>query len=140
MLKIVIHIWFITCGTEKLIEHKNYLQATLFWCLDYVSWWLKNMLFFSCGKFINDLCAKALCLILKFWASTLYSSLFLEITRILNHLLAVQRMLWMLVLWLLPWAFEEREKLMSFMNVCRCKDAYSIYTTGRRSFWCLSDY
>lgn len=28
--KIVIHIWFITCGTEKLIEHKNFLQSTLF--------------------------------------------------------------------------------------------------------------
>lgn len=28
--KIVILIWFITCGTEKLIEHKNFMQSTLF--------------------------------------------------------------------------------------------------------------
>ena len=98
VFKIAILIWFITWGTEKLIEHKNFLQSTLFWWLDHVSWWHKNMLFFSSWKFINDLCAKALSLILKFWKSSLYSRLFLEITRILNHLLAVRHMLWMLVL------------------------------------------
>lgn len=118
--KTAIPIWFITWGTEKLIEHKNFLQSTIFWCLDYVSWWLKSMLFFSCRKFINDLCAKALYLTLMFWTCSIYSSLFLEITRILNHLLAVQHMLWMLGLWHLSWAFEEREKLMNFMNVFRC--------------------
>ena len=95
--KIVILIWSSTCGTEKLIEHKNFLQATLFWCLDYVSWWHKSMLFVSSWKFVNDLSAKALYLISKYWTCTLYSCLFLEITRILNHLLAVQHMLWMLV-------------------------------------------
>jgi len=56
------------------------------------------MLFFSCGEFINDLCAKASYLILKFRTCPLYSSLFLEITRILNHLLAVRHMPWMSVL------------------------------------------
>jgi NADH:ubiquinone oxidoreductase subunit D len=27
--RIAIHIWSTTCGTEKLIEHKNFLQSTL---------------------------------------------------------------------------------------------------------------
>ena len=120
VFRTAIPIWSITRGTEKLIEHKNFLQSTLFWCLDYVSWWLKSMLFFSCRKLITDLSAKALCLILIFRTCSIYSSLFLEITRILNHLLAVQHMLWMLAHWHLFWAFEEREKLMNFMSVFRC--------------------
>lgn len=137
VFKIVIPIWFITWGTEKLIEHKNFLQSSLFWWLDYVSWWLKNMLFFSCRKFINDFCAKALYHISKYWKSTLYSCLFLEITRILNHLLAVQHMPWMWVLWHLFWAFEEREKLMNFMNVFRCSNAYCVYPSRGCGLWCL---
>ena len=132
----MIHIWFITCGTEKLIEHKNFMQSTIFWCLDYVSWWLKNMLFFSCRKSINDLCAKALYLILKYRKSTIYKSLFLEITRILKHLLAVQPMLWMLVLLHHFWAFEEREKLMNFMNVYRGSYAYCLYPSWGCCLWC----
>jgi hypothetical protein len=28
--RIAIHIWSITCGTEKLIEHKNSYNSTLF--------------------------------------------------------------------------------------------------------------
>ena len=30
VIRIVILIWFITRGTEKLIEYKNILQSTLF--------------------------------------------------------------------------------------------------------------
>lgn len=30
VFKIVILIWFIACGTEKLLEFKNFLQSTLF--------------------------------------------------------------------------------------------------------------
>ena len=112
--KIVIRIWTSSCGTEKLIEHKNYLQASILWCLDYVSWWPKNILFINSWKLINDFCAVLSYLLLRSSTRSLYTYLFLEITRILNHLLAIQRMLWMLVLWRHFWAFEEREKLMEF--------------------------
>lgn len=128
--RIVIHIWSITCGTEKLIEHKNFLQSTLFWWLDYVSWWHKSMLFIGSGESFNELNAKVLCLCWKYWKSSEYSWLFLEITRILNHLLAVQLMQWTSVLWHHFWAFEEREKLMNFMNVFRSSYAYAYIRPG----------
>lgn len=136
VFNIVIHIWVVAWGTEKLIEHKNFLQSTILWCLDYVSWWHKNMLFACCRKPVNDLYCKTLFRKWKFSTSTLYSWLFLEITRILNHLLATQRMQWMLVLLHRLWAFEEREKLMNFMNVFRCTNACRIYPTWRCLIWC----
>ena len=137
IFKTVILIWSFTCGTEKLIEHKNFLQSTLFWWLDYVSWWHRSMLFFRCRKSVNHLHAKTLYQRLPFWTRTLYTKLYLEITRILNHLLATQHTLWMWVHWHLFWAFEEREKLMSFMSAYRCSYAYSIYSSRRCCLWCL---
>ena len=124
---IAIPIWIITCGTEKLIEHKNFLQSAIFWCLDYVSWWHKNMLFSCSRKTLNDFYMKKLSRKWKFWKSSLYTWLFLEITRILNHLLATLLMQWTLGLLLHSWAFEEREKLMNFMNVFRSSYARSLY-------------
>ena len=87
--KIVIHIWFITCGTEKLIEHKNFMQSTLFWCLDYVSWWLKNMLCLAVESLLMMYMLKHYTNIRNSSRARSIRVLFLEITRILNHLLAV---------------------------------------------------
>lgn len=140
MLKTAILIWLITRGTEKLMEHKNYIQAPLLWCLDYVSWWPKSMLQPECRETINDPLKKSVSLSLLFSKSKLYPWLFLEITRILNHLLAVQHMLWISVHWHLLWAFEEREKLMNSMKESRCSNARSLYSTRRGITRYLKDY
>lgn len=102
------HIGLLHRGTEKLIEQKNYLQALPYLDrLDYVS--------MMCQEHV-------LCLLLEknFNIQIPYNSqvvrvLFLEITRILNHLMAVTTHA-MDVGALSPflWGFEEREKLMEF--------------------------
>jgi len=51
-----------------------------------------------------------------FTKSNEYTCLFLEITRILNHLLAILLTVLMLERYHLFWAFEEREKLILFMK------------------------
>ena len=76
------HIGLLHRGTEKLIEHKSYLQALPYLDrLDYVS--------MMCQEHV-------LCLLIEknFNVATTYNIqavrvLFLEITRILNHLMAV---------------------------------------------------
>ena len=102
------HIGLLHRGTEKLIEHKSYLQALPYLDrLDYVS--------MMCQEHV-------LCLLIEknFNVATTYNIqavrvLFLEITRILNHLMAVTTHA-MDVGALSPflWGFEEREKLMEF--------------------------
>lgn len=100
------HIGLLHRGTEKLIEHKNYLQALPYLDrLDYVS--------MMCQEHV-------LCLLLEKnfnfeipFNSQVVRVLFLEITRILNHLMAITTHA-MDVGALSPflWGFEEREKLM----------------------------
>lgn len=102
------HIGLLHRGTEKLIEHKNYIQALPYLDrLDYVS--------MMCQEHV-------LCLLLEknFNINIPFNSqavrvLFLEITRILNHLMAITTHA-MDVGALSPflWGFEEREKLMEF--------------------------
>jgi len=102
------HIGLLHRGTEKLIEYKNYLQALPYLDrLDYVSMLsqehsyclaIENLL--NCkiperAKFIR----------------VIYS----EITRILNHLLAIGcHAMDVGAMTPMLWAFEEREKLMEF--------------------------
>ncbi|KAG5644976.1 NADH:ubiquinone oxidoreductase 49kD subunit [Asterophora parasitica] len=102
------HIGLLHRGTEKLIEYKNYIQALPYFDrLDYVSM-MTNELSYSLAveKLLNiqvpDRAA---------WIRTLFG----EITRILNHLMAVLTHV-MDVGGLTPflWGFEEREKLMEF--------------------------
>jgi NADH dehydrogenase (ubiquinone) Fe-S protein 2 len=107
------HIGLLHRGTEKLIEFKTYLQALPYFDrLDYVSV-MANELAFSLlvEKMLN----------VKVPVRAQYIRvLFSEITRILNHLMALTTHA-MDVGALTPflWAFEEREKLMEFYErVC----------------------
>lgn len=102
------HIGLLHRGTEKLIEFKTYLQALPYFDrLDYVS------------VMSNEL---AYCLLIEKMLQVkvpvraqYIRVLFMEITRILNHLMAITTHA-MDVGALTPflWAFEEREKLMEF--------------------------
>ena len=102
------HIGLLHRGTEKLIEYKNYLQALPYFDrLDYVSMMSQEHTFcLAVEKLFNA----------KIPLRAQYIRvLFAEITRILNHLLAVGCHA-MDVGAMTPflWSFEEREKLMEF--------------------------
>ena len=102
------HIGLLHRGTEKLIEYKNYLQALPYFDrLDYVSMMSQEDAYcLAVEKLFN--CKIPL-------RAQYIRVLFAEITRILNHLLAVGCHA-MDVGAMTPflWAFEEREKLMEF--------------------------
>lgn len=102
------HIGLLHRGTEKLIEYKNYVQALPYFDrLDYVSMMAQEHSYcLAIEKLFN-------CKIPK--RAQYIRTLFAEITRILNHLLAVGCHA-MDVGAMTPflWAFEEREKLMEF--------------------------
>jgi len=102
------HIGLLHRGTEKLIEYKNYVQVLPYFDrLDYVSMMAQEHSYcLAIEKLFN-------CKIPK--RAQYIRVLFAEITRILNHLLAVGCHA-MDVGAMTPflWAFEEREKLMEF--------------------------
>lgn len=102
------HIGLLHRGTEKLIEYKNYLQALPYFDrLDYVSMMCQEHAYsLAVEKLLN--CEVPL-------RAQYIRVLFSEITRILNHLLALTCHA-MDVGALTPflWGFEEREKLMEF--------------------------
>uniref|UniRef100_A0A5P9NW35 NADH dehydrogenase [ubiquinone] iron-sulfur protein 2 n=1 Tax=Coleochaete scutata TaxID=3125 RepID=A0A5P9NW35_COLSC len=102
------HIGLLHRGTEKLIEYKTYLQALPYFDrLDYVSMMAQEHAYsLAVEKLIR--CEVPL-------RAQYIRVLFSEITRILNHLLALTTHA-MDVGALTPflWAFEEREKLMEF--------------------------
>lgn len=102
------HIGLLHRGTEKLIEYKNYLQALPYFDrLDYVSMMCQEHAYsLAVEKLLN--CEVPL-------RAQYIRVLFSEITRLLNHLLALTCHA-MDVGALTPflWAFEEREKLMEF--------------------------
>lgn len=102
------HIGLLHRGTEKLIEHKTYLQALPYFDrLDYVSMMAQEHTYSlaveKLGGFAVPPRAQAIRVV------------YAELTRILNHLLAVGCHA-MDVGAMTPflWAFEEREKLMEF--------------------------
>jgi NADH dehydrogenase (ubiquinone) Fe-S protein 2 len=102
------HIGLLHRGTEKLIEYKNYIQALPYFDrLDYVSMMAQEQLF----SMAIEKSVKAAIPVRAQYVRVL----FVEITRILNHLMAVTTHA-MDVGALTPflWAFEEREKLMEF--------------------------
>ena len=104
------HIGLLHRGTEKLIEHKNYLQALPYFDrLDYVSMMAQE----HCYSLAVEQLLGIIDLIPL--RARYIRVIFLELTRILNHLLAVTTHA-MDVGALTPflWAFEEREKLMEF--------------------------
>jgi len=102
------HIGLLHRGTEKLIEYKNYLQALPYFDrLDYVSMMAQEEAY---SLAVENLLKIEVPVRAKF-----IRVIFLEITRILNHLLAVTtHALDVGALTPFLWAFEEREKLMEF--------------------------
>lgn len=102
------HIGLLHRGTEKLIEYKNYLQALPYFDrLDYVSMMAQEHGYsIAVEKLLN--------IHIPLY-SKLVRILFCEITRILNHLLALTtHALDVGAMTPFLWAFEEREKLMEF--------------------------
>jgi NADH dehydrogenase (ubiquinone) Fe-S protein 2 len=102
------HIGLLHRGTEKLIEYKTYIQALPYFDrLDYVSMMAQEHAYALAVE--NLLKCKVP------FRAKIIRVLFAEITRILNHLLALTTHA-MDVGALTPflWAFEEREKLMEY--------------------------
>ncbi|KAJ1976235.1 ndufs2, NADH ubiquinone oxidoreductase 49 kd subunit [Dimargaris cristalligena] len=102
------HVGLLHRGTEKLIEYKTYLQALPYFDrLDYVSMMTNEQAYsLAVEKLLNiELPERA-----KY-----IRTLFGEITRILNHIMAITTHI-MDVGALTPflWQFEERERLMEF--------------------------
>ena len=102
------HIGLLHRGTEKLIEYKTYLQALPYFDrLDYVSMMSQEHAF---SLAVESLLKCDIPLRAKY-----LRILFSEITRILNHLLALTtHALDVGAMTPFLWAFEEREKLMEF--------------------------
>ena len=102
------HIGLLHRGTEKLIEHKNYIQALPYFDrLDYVSIMAQEHTF--------SIAVESLIQIKIPIRAQYIRVIFLEITRILNHLLAVScHALDIGAITPFFWAFEEREKLIEF--------------------------
>ena len=102
------HIGLLHRGTEKLIEYKTYIQALPYFDrLDYVS--------MMCQEHTYSLAVEKIGQIKVPLRAQYIRVIFAELTRVLNHLLAVGCHA-MDVGAMTPflWAFEEREKLMEF--------------------------
>ena len=102
------HIGLLHRGTEKLIEHKTYMQALPYFDrLDYVSMMAQEQTYsLAVEKLLS-------CAVPE--RAQYIRVLFAEITRILNHLLAVGcHAMDVGATTPMLWAFEEREKLMEF--------------------------
>ncbi len=111
--KINTHIGLLHRGTEKLIEYKTYLQALPYFDrFDYVS--------IMCYEHAYALAVENLLNLTLASNVKIVRVLFSEITRLLNHLLALTtHVLDVGAITPFFWAFEEREKLMSFYE-CLC--------------------
>jgi NADH dehydrogenase (ubiquinone) Fe-S protein 2 len=106
--KVDAHIGLLHRGTEKLIEYKNYIQALPYFDrLDYVSMMSQEHAY--------SLAVECLLTCKIGFRSSVIRVMFVEITRLLNHLLALTtHALDVGALTPFLWAFEEREKLMEF--------------------------
>jgi NADH dehydrogenase (ubiquinone) Fe-S protein 2 len=102
------HIGLLHRGTEKLLEYKNFLQGLPYFDrLDYVSMMVQEHCY---SLAIENLLMLKIPLRAKF-----IRVIFSEITRILNHLLAITtHALDVGALTPFLWGFEEREKLLEF--------------------------
>ena len=119
------HIGLLHRGTEKLIEHKTYLQALPYFDrLDYVSMMSQEHSYcLAVEKLAN-------CMVPE--RAQYIRVIFAELTRLLNHLLAVGCHA-MDVGAMTPflWSFEEREKLMEFYErVCGARMHAAYFRPG----------
>jgi NADH-quinone oxidoreductase subunit D len=115
------HIGLLHRGTEKLIEHKSYLQAVPYFDrLDYVSPMSQEQGFALAVEKLLGIVAPERAQ----WIRTMFA----EITRILNHLLNLTTFA-LDVGAITPslWGFEEREKLMEFYEVVSGSRLHSNY-------------
>ena len=115
------HIGLLHRGTEKLIEHKTYLQALPYFDrLDYVSP--------MCMEHTYVLAQEKLLGIEAPERGKWIRTLFAEITRVLNHLLNITTYA-LDVGAITPslWGFEEREKLMEFYEAASGARLHSNY-------------
>jgi len=104
------HIGLLHRGTEKLMEYKTYIQGLPYFDrLDYVSMMAQEHAYSLAIEYLLNI------LNLVPLRAKYIRVLFLEITRLLNHLLAITtHALDVGALTPFLWAFEEREKLMEF--------------------------
>src|SRR5437868_10117911 len=80
--KVDVHIGLLHRGTEKLIEYKNYIQALPYFDrLDYVSMMVQEQAYSLAVEFLLNIEIP--------FRAKIIRVLFSEITRILNHLLAL---------------------------------------------------
>jgi len=102
------HIGLLHRGTEKLVEYKNFLQALPYFDrLDYVS--------MMCQEHGFSLSIEKIYNVIVPLRAQFIRVLFSELTRILNHLMAItSHALDVGALTPFLWAFEEREKIMDF--------------------------
>jgi NADH dehydrogenase I D subunit len=102
------HIGLLHRGTEKLLEYRTYLQGIPYFArLDYVSTMSQEHVFCLVVEKLTNLAVSN-------FNSTI-RVIFLELTRILNHLLALTtHALDVGAMTPFLWAFEEREKIMEF--------------------------
>lgn len=102
------HIGLLHRGTEKLIEYKTYLQALPYFDrLDYVSMMVQEQAY--------SIAVESLLKLKVPIRAKLIRVIFAELTRILNHLLALTtHALDVGALTPFLWGFEEREKIMEF--------------------------
>jgi NADH dehydrogenase (ubiquinone) Fe-S protein 2 len=102
------HIGLLHRGTEKLIESRTYLQGLPYFDrLDYVSMIAQEHAYCLAIENLADISVPIRAKYIR--------TIFLEVTRLLNHLLAVStHALDVGALTPFLWAFEEREKLIEF--------------------------
>ena len=115
------HIGLLHRGTEKLIEHKTYLQAVPYFDrLDYVSPMCQEHAFaLAVEKLLG-------CNIPR--RAQFIRVMFSEITRLLNHIMAITtQALDVGAMTPLLWMFEEREKMMGFYEKVSGSRMHSAY-------------
>jgi len=102
------HVGLLHRGTEKLLEHKSYLQGLPYFDrLDYVS--------MMAYEHVYSLAVEQTFNLEVDQQTSIVRTIFLELTRLLNHLMAVTtHALDVGALTPFLWAFEEREKMMEF--------------------------
>ena len=106
--KLEVHIGLLHRGTEKLMEYKNYIQSLPYFDrLDYVSMMTQEQCY--------SIALESLLKINIPFRAKIIRVLYSEITRLLNHLLALTtHALDVGALTPFLWGFEEREKLIEF--------------------------
>jgi NADH dehydrogenase I D subunit len=105
------HIGLLHRGTEKLLETRTFLRGLPYFDrLDYVSCMVQEHSYCITLEFLKSISVNSQIQIIRI--------LFSEITRILNHLMAITtHALDVGALTPFLWAFEEREKLMNFYEL-----------------------